>query len=349
MRNIMRPISQRHYAVDRILDFFPELSPEEVFWRLRECSFVSLEKRYMYFEVPKAACTQMKELLREVEKAGPLKLFADGVPETRRDMFVHARSNVPLPSLVGLDDRAQREVLESTDFLRITVVRNPYSRLFSAWKSKVALCEPSSKQVYLQVLGCLPGISNKRLVTFEEFVKYLKSMADVRTCNSHWRRQVDHVFFPALNFSRVTKVEQLQEGLRHFQKHLGLPLSLSAVAKNISLPLTSPAYTPELAEVVYSLYEPDFRTLGYARDSWPRDAGKQSAHDTWEQTFRDEIVERNLIILKLYEERERMSAELTRVGRIGLLSLVNAVATLYSAFRKIANGFGKWARRPSGS
>src|SRR5207253_3631085 len=87
-------------------------------------------------------CTQMIELLRAVENAPPLKVFVDGQQETRRDQFIHARQNVPLPSLAHLDDKIQREVLESPDFIRITVVRNPYARLVSAWRNKVFLCEP---------------------------------------------------------------------------------------------------------------------------------------------------------------------------------------------------------------
>src|SRR5438270_12745204 len=117
------------YALERILDHFPGLKPGDVIFRLRQSTFVSLPKRYMYFEVPKAGCTQMKELLRRVEGAAPINLFTKGHWPVRRDMFVHARANMPLLSLLDLDDASQREVLESPDFLRMSVVRNPYSRL----------------------------------------------------------------------------------------------------------------------------------------------------------------------------------------------------------------------------
>src|SRR5205807_1122192 len=127
-------------------------------FRLRQSTFVSLPKRYMYFEVPKAGCTHMKQLLRRVEGAAPINLFTNGDWQTRRDMFVHSRSNLPLPSLVDLDNMAQREVLESPDFFRMTVVRNPYTRLVSAWRNNVLLCERTGRKVYLQVKGRLPDI-----------------------------------------------------------------------------------------------------------------------------------------------------------------------------------------------
>lgn len=103
------------YAVERVLGHFPHLEAQFVTRRLKQSSFVSIDKRYMYFEVPKAACTQMKELLRTIEGAPPIKVFAGGAWETRRDMFIHSRSNVPLPSLVELDDTMQREVLDAPD------------------------------------------------------------------------------------------------------------------------------------------------------------------------------------------------------------------------------------------
>src|SRR5204862_5984025 len=54
---------------------------------------------------------------------------------------------------------------------------------------------------------------------------------DLSTCDPHWRRQVDHTFFPALNFSCVARVEQLEEGLRPLAEHLGLSKSFVGAGK----------------------------------------------------------------------------------------------------------------------
>ena len=72
------------YAVGRVLDHFPGLKPDDVAWRLRQSTFVSVRKRYLYFEILKAASTQMIELLRAVENAPSMKAFVDGQQETRR-------------------------------------------------------------------------------------------------------------------------------------------------------------------------------------------------------------------------------------------------------------------------
>src|SRR2546430_17023638 len=98
------------YAVGRVLDHFPGLKPDDVAWRLRQSTFVSVRKRYLYFEILKAASTQMIELLRAVENAPSMKAFVDGQQETRRDRFIHARKNVPLGLLADLAVIEQREV-----------------------------------------------------------------------------------------------------------------------------------------------------------------------------------------------------------------------------------------------
>ncbi len=336
------------YAAERVLDHFPHLQPEYVLRRLRQSSFANVDKRYMYVEVPKAACTQMKELLRTTEGAPPIELFAGGAWETRRDMFIHSRSNVPLPSLIELGENAQRDVLEAPDFLRLTVVRNPYTRLASAWKNKILLCEPAARDIYVRIKGHLPELTSKSQVSFSEFVEYLAKECDLRNCDGHWRRQVDHTFFAALNFSLVVRVERFEEGLRCFQQHLGLAQLPSGERRNVSTVGQFP-YTSEIADKVYSLYSSDFEALGYDRDSWATsyaDRSVPSKKGVPEETFEDEIVERNLIIAALYEERERLQAQLRYAAGLRVfLSTINKVTDARGACRKIAKGIKRWTRR----
>ena len=289
------------YVVREILSRYPHIDPSDISKRLRHSSFVDLSKRYLYFEVPKAACTQMKELLRLQHGAPPIQLFVGKLMETRREMFVHARENVPLPSLVDLDDATQKEVLESDSFFRFTIVRNPYTRLVSAWKNKVVPCEPGCERLYLEIKGRLPDMHAKELIAFDEFVGYLQARGDLSEADPHWRCQVDHLFLEALSFSHVGKVEDMAATLARFQQHLGLAEPFMMGRKNVSAPVGLATYNQDLADKVYSLYH--------------------------EARFYDEIIERNLIISGLYVERERLRADLKRVSRLHLLPLVNALAS----------------------
>lgn len=336
------------YAVERALDFFPTADPEDLLRRLRLGTFVSLPKRYMCFQVLKAGCTEMKHLLRRIEGAGPIRILADEAHrDTRSDMFVHDRRNVPLPSLVDLDNSAQREVLEAADFLRMTIVRNPYSRLLSSWRSKILLCEPISKEVYVELRGRMPAADERPTISFAEFVDYAERACNSSSCDGHWMRQTDYTLFPAMDFNFVGKLERFDEVLGRLQQHLGLPQPLVAERRNESLPLGHAGYNEALAAKVYSIYRADFDTLGYGRDSWLRykEAGtsEQKSVALPEGRVRDEIVERNLIILGLYEERKRLRARERWARRLGLLPLLDSLAAAQFLLRRV----GRKARRLS--
>ena len=300
----------------------------------------------MYLRVPKAACTAMAELLRTVENAPPIKLFVSEAFETRRDMFIHSRWNAPLPSLVDLDNRTQREVLESRDFLRMTVVRNPYTRLVSAWKNKILVCEPSVKREYLQIKGSLPTLREKSLVSFTEFVEYVETRCDLRICDSHWRRQVDHTFFPAMNFSYVGTLEDFAEVLRRFEVHLGLSEPLVLHRKNESISFGLNPYTQELADKVHALYRQDFEVFGYDRNTWmsrPHPASKNS--DVSPEKFIDEVIERNLVIASLYDQCDQLKAQLPGVSRLGLAAVIDRIVALHSISYRVNRKIRRFAHR----
>src|SRR5438105_12468160 len=195
------------YAVQRVLDRYHDLQPRSVEGMLRYRTFVSIPHRYMYVEVPKAACTGMKWLLHKLENGGAPK---PSLGETRREMFIHSRENVPLPSLVDLDDATQKYILESPDVLRMMVVRNPHTRIVSTWRNKVLLCEPGFDRIFVDVKGEAPALESKPAVSLKEFVHYL-GKDDNLSGSAHWAPQGDHAFFRALNYSFVGRVEQLAD------------------------------------------------------------------------------------------------------------------------------------------
>jgi hypothetical protein len=304
-----------------ILDRYPSWDASRLDARLRYSTFVSVAGRYLYFAVPKAACTSMKLLLRELHGAPPLQLYLWPQRETRRDMFVHARQNIHLPSILDLDNAAQRDVLESPDFLRMTVVRNPYTRLLSVWKNKVLLCEPGFENIYAEIRGRLPGGRGEQLVSFVEFVNYIGGASDSQSRYSHWQRQIDRVFFKAIDFTHIGKVENMELTIQHLRRHLGLCEPLRVLHSNRSINSPRVSFTHELADKIYSFYAEDFATFGYEKEVWPQpklDARSIISDDD----FYDEIIERNLIIAELYRQTYRFSMarlrdKLRRMFKIG--------------------------------
>ena len=319
------------YAVQTILDHYDHLTPQQIVSRLRHSSFVDTRKRYMYYAVPKAACTSMKTLIHDMEGGGPIRLICGGMDECRRDMFIHARENVPLPSLVDLDDAVQREVLHSPDYFRVTIVRNPYTRVLSAWR-KIMLCEPGYEQYYMAIKGQLPAMVKKDLITLAEFVAYLET-EDLRTCNAHWAYQHSFAFIDALNYDCVGKVENMAQVMDRFWQHLGKANNVAAERKNVSEAISAGRYDRELAARVHALFAADFERFGYSADDWPS-GGQAAAPVVSEQRYCDEIVERNLLLSQLYKEVYHLRAEMEKLNRLHVPKVVNALVKTREALRR---------------
>ena len=180
---------------------------------------------------------------------------------------------------------------------RMVIVRNPYSRLLSTWRNKVVLCEPGFEQIYIDLLGRLPQPQSKPHIPFSEFVRYLAN-SDLRTGNPHWRLQTEHVFYAAMNFSCLCKLEHLGDGLRQFQLHLGLSEPLRLSEKNTSAGFRDQGLDSTMANRIYDLYRADFDTFGYDPTTW-RFYEKVGTENISEDVFRDELIERNIIIAHL--------------------------------------------------
>lgn len=309
------------YAVSRILDTYPDLDPETVERRLAYGSFAHLNDRIVYLEVPKAACTVIKMSLRDVYSSAPLTLFPHLSRQTKRRMFVHARANAPLPSLTELDDAAQRELLEDGDVLRFTVVRNPYTRLVSAWRDKVYLCEPTVEDVYRAVRGGAPDLGAKQPVEFAEFVTHVERTIGPAS-DAHWRRQVDLTFPDALAFTHVGQTENLAPTVALLYRRVRHEPPARIPHENDAALVPANTYTESLAGRVRAIYERDFSVFGYDPAGWPNDAAGAGGSISVER-FVDEIMERNVIITHLYNEHARLAREYKDVYRFSLTRLAN--------------------------
>jgi hypothetical protein len=315
-----------NYVVSRILDNYSHLDPKQVEARLAYGSFASLDDRFVYVEVPKAACTAMKVLFREVYGSAPLKLFNPLRRETCRNMFVHARENVPLPPLTALEENDQRDLLEAPDVLRFTIVRNPYTRLVSAWRSKVFLCEPGVEDVYTAVRGVEPAIGRKYPIGFAEFVAYIEGRIN-EVWDGHWRRQVDLTFPKGLAFTHVGKTENLGATSSILGRHLKHRQTITIPRSNKGFIKPAAQYSEELARRIYALYEEDFTHFDYDPESWPHDE-EDRPRIVSDDDIIDEVLERNVIIARLYSERDRLRKEYNATYRFSLARIKNKLRRL---------------------
>jgi dermatan 4-sulfotransferase 1 len=230
-------------------------------------TWVSPIYRYFCMTIPKSACSKIKLVLQELE----------GLPLPPDPFDVHTR-NTPgyrfVPSLTKFST-AEGDILTSNDWFRFAFVRNPYARLFSAYKQKVLdLTSPyiGFREAIRQQAG-YPTLADGAFgnVGFADFVHYIATQPD-EFRDGHWKSQTGTLHLDRIRYDFIGRVETFEEDFTHVLQRFQAPPALLAtlterVNTTIKLPLAV-AYNKALADLVYTLYHADFATFGYAQDSW---------------------------------------------------------------------------------
>jgi hypothetical protein len=230
-----------------------------------ENTWVSRRWRYLYMAVNKAASSKIKLVLHQLE----------GYPPPADPFDVHARNRpgmafVDKLPVTGAGDMA--EIVRGPDWRRFAFVRNPYERLYSAYKNKIAdLASP-----YVGVRAAIWRVAGERrprqdAPPFEAFVRYVAQQSDLDR-DGHWRSQTGSLCLDLIDYGCLGRVESFASDLASILRGLGAPDEhydgLDVVVGGSQAAPAAVAYDAALAERVHETYAADFATFGYARDSW---------------------------------------------------------------------------------
>lgn len=169
------------------------------------------------------------------------------------------------PRTVGLSRVWKwNELQDFSHYFFFTVVRNPYTRLLSAYLDKSRLAK--SVREYREI----PGFETRGPVGFAQFVDFL---ADEGTSsNSHWYPQQALLFLPAHKQNKIVRLENFEESMIELLASLDIKIDsdhLRAVPPSAhenctgSAKLVSEFYNDRLLSRVFGLYESDFESFGY--------------------------------------------------------------------------------------
>src|SRR5579859_7269165 len=209
-------------------------------------SRASVPHRYVAMSVPKVACSTVKMTLQTFEGCGP---------EGDRWWEVHAGDAGP--SLLAYPTWQIVQMLRSPDYLRFCFVRNPYGRLFSAWKSKLAGDDPQYAGLRASIRDACgyPVADGRRVgrVAFRDAVECL--LADPGSFDDHWKRQVDVLVTDVISYDVIGRFERFTADFLAILTRLSAPaavLDIAARTYNQTAPMTlGAAYDRQLAGRVY--------------------------------------------------------------------------------------------------
>ena len=226
-------------------------------------SLVSPQHKYLWIIMPKVACVTTTLTLREFE----------GNPYRGGEMWDD--EDVLKLRDFGTDEIV--EMLTSSDWCRFCFVRNPYDRLFSAYKAKIGIpeaAEPYYQEVQMEIRKIFgyPQRDGQRvgIVSFRDFVRYVHGGG--RPHDNHWCVQMRKLTTEMISYDYIGRFETFQRDLQNLLERLGAPPEVLAFAakvhgQSVKVCLAA-AYDRELADTVYKIYRDDFQVFGYDRESW---------------------------------------------------------------------------------
>lgn len=274
------------------------------------------EQRVLYVPVPKAGCTSVLWALAGL--AGiPVETFAESAQaEVSAALTVHDMSLWGTGRRLADFDGEQRElILGEEGWLRFTLVRDPATRLFSAWQSKLLLREPRFVDAFGEA-PWFPRVPERPEDIVEDFRAFVAALGgDEPPEDVHWA--VQHDLVSLLPLDHVGRVERLSETLDLLRAHVSAPAPHSEPPRENRSALAMPpgAYGDVGAEVLATRYRSDFDVFAYEPDLRDGDAGAWHARAAELLPGIRETIDRHGRIGQLHRVARRHASRLERAER----------------------------------
>ena len=282
---------------------------------MERCTIVLPEHRVLFVPVPKAAWTSILRMLLRPAGLTPEMFSTSYKPEVTLDMAIHDKRvwGQAGRTLESLPDEVRVRALTEDGWFRFSVVRDPATRLWSAWQCKLLLREPS----FVNKFGDqpwfprVPQTPHDVLEDFRRFVESVREQArHQRVPDKHWAPQ--HLLVERIPLTHVGQVERLSETYDSLRAHLGSRADLTGSLTHDNrapLPYSPALYDGATAAAVRTLYGEDFARFGYAPVDGSTDAEALAA---WERHV-DEALP---ALRELIARHERLGAYHRRLGAI---------------------------------
>lgn len=203
---------------------------------------------YIYFEIPKVACSTIKQTL----------IFN----EWYNISDIHNKLFSPMLSPFDLDQHEFRSLIEKEKTFTFAFVRNPYSRILSAYLEKINASDMPKRKKYLNSLWCFTSwwIS---FLTFLQFIDL--QLKDIQ--NVHWCSQSLLLWKYLWKIDFIWKIENFEDDFRYVLKKLEFDSLAIKSFKPHSVwadKILNKYYWEEEISLVKKIYYEDFMNFDYS-------------------------------------------------------------------------------------
>jgi hypothetical protein len=217
----------------------------------------NISERYSYYYLanPKVASTGILRSLQSAEVDGD---------QSRLPEFVHDRSASPLRNF-GSTTKSAEEILTSPHFFRFTYVRNPFSRILSAYIEKIET-EESERERLLPTLGLPSG----KTPSFFDFLRAVQSQRDDWR-DIHWTTQSRLVQSNNIGYSFIGRFESFSQSFPLLLDRLGIERQHYDMNSKVHHATNANSRLldyvgPMERELIAAIYHADFNNFAYGLD-----------------------------------------------------------------------------------
>ncbi|WP_196799729.1 sulfotransferase family protein [Thioalkalivibrio sulfidiphilus] len=214
-----------------------------------------MDKKYFYVETPKVACTKIKSILQVISGYSlPSRLNSIHYREHKKD-FVR--------SIVDYLDECEA-ILSNPSVLKFCFVRNPVSRIVSAYKDKILTSEGKFWDRYRSSIRAFGGLPENGFISLETFVSWVESVPDAER-DIHWRSQFALLRPDVINYDMLGKQETFDEDLERILQAIGImePRNWVRGRQNESATIYLQKELSSVLPVIYRIYSKDFDAFSY--------------------------------------------------------------------------------------
>ncbi len=253
-------------------------------------SFVLPDHKMVYISVTKSACTSIRWMVADLNGEDREDFHSIIGPQQSRLMTVHGVRPrwKKTPQLSKLPEAELAEISPDAGWLVFAVVRDPWSRLWSAWQSKFLVRHGYYDRRFSQE-DWFPRIPQQSSDVVEDFRRFVEvhpwTWHEDLVKDRHFQPQVVSVQPQGINYSKIYDLARFSELTDDISAHLeaiGRPSELYLPRANETpLALTREVLGGGVADQVRELYRDDFAEWGdrwdlealrYAPDGWTPDA-----------------------------------------------------------------------------
>ena len=237
-------------------------------------SFVLPEHRVVYMSVTKAACTSLRWMVADLagEDLGAFTRSTSGVQSSL--MTIHGGRGrwKHTPRLSDLDADQLADIRPENGWFIFAAIRDPWTRLWSAWQSKFLVRHNSFVRDY-SMEPFFPRVPEKPLDVVEDFHRFVElrpwTTNPLLHKDVHFAPQARSVALDRVPYTRVYDVRQMSTLFTDLHQHLrsvGLDQELyTPRANETPLALTREVMGNGVREAVEEIYAIDFEQFG---DRW---------------------------------------------------------------------------------